>query len=220
MSKWKLYCEEAGDKAIPPVDGSSNFYVITGILVREEDESKLSNAIDTWKYKALRHKGPLEWKRLRGKLKRDDKLISRFLRKVEEEAPLFLVTNVICNKEETNGPGLVDRNKFMNYLYGLMFKKLIWFFKHTDASVSLIIDRNTDKQSQESFRSYISNLTRYHTGDDPRHEKPFWTHPELDPILGLSDFISGITLRSLEDYYSNVECRYRMQKLSKFITFI
>ncbi|MFI8650644.1 DUF3800 domain-containing protein [Bacillus velezensis] len=204
MSRWKLYCEEAGDKAIPPVKGSSNFYVVTGILVREEDAEELSEVINKYKYKVLRQKGPLEWKRLGGKFKKDDKILSRFLRKIEDEGPFFLVTNVVCNKEETNGPGLVDRNRFMNYLYGLMFKKLVWFFKHTDARASLIIDRNTDKLSQDSFRSYISDLTRYYTGSHPRHSKPFWTHPELDPILGMADFLSGITLRSLEDYKLNV----------------
>ena len=215
MGNWLIFCEESGDKCIPWSTGSSNYYVITGILVREEDELEFKKTIEKHKWKELRMSNPLEWKKLRSNQKKDDKLISRFLRKIENDAPEFLVTTIICNKHETNGPGLVDRNTFMNYLYGLMFKRIGWFLERTNSKAKLIIDRNTDKIAQDSLRNYISDISRYNIGKHPRHSKPHWINPEDNPILGLSDFISGATLRSLENYGLDVsvECKSCTQDL-------
>lgn len=208
-NKWKIFCEESGDKGIPRKPGASYHYVITAILVRAEDEEKLIDTINTYKWKELRMPQPLEWKKMKSGYKRDDKRISRFFRKLEQNGPEFLVSNVICNKDETVGPGLVDRNTFMNYLYGLMFKRISIFLKSTNSRAELIIDRNTDKIAQESLRNYISDVTRYYTGTHPRHTKPKWINPEEHPILGLSDFISGVSLRAWKNYYENVseECK-------------
>lgn len=200
--EWNIYCEEAGDKAIPVVRGSSKYYIITGILVHIDHVDLLQENIKKFKYKVLRHRKPLEWKELSTSIKKDDKRLAKFLRKVEEESPPFYVTTVVCNKVETIGPGLKDRNTFMNYLYGHMFKRLAWFLQHSQSRARLIIDRNTDPLAQKSLKNYLSELTRYTTGNPPRHSKPKWTHPELDPILGLSDFISGLSLRALENYHN------------------
>jgi Protein of unknown function (DUF3800) len=204
LNNWLIFCEESGDKGIPWTEGSTDFYVITGILVREENEEEFKKIIETYKYKELRMKGPLEWKKLIGKIKRNDSKLSRFFKKIDNNSPQFLVTNVICNKHETNGPGLVDRNVFMNYLYGLMFKRICRFLEKTNSRAKLIIDRNTDPIAQESLRKYISDISRFYTGKHPRHSKPKWLNPEEHPILGLADFISGVTLRSLTDYHHNV----------------
>lgn len=209
---WKIFCEESGDKGIPRKKGSSHFYIITAILVRAEDEKDLVDVIDTYKFKELRLKEPLEWKRLNSRYKRDDKRISRFLRKVEQNGPEFMISNVICNKDETNGPGFVDRNTFMNYLYGLMFKRISMFLKHTKSRADLIIDRNTDKIAQESLRNYISDVTKYYTGSHPRHSKPKWINPEDHSILGMSDFISGVNLRALTNYIHTDEYCKKCQK--------
>lgn len=207
MEKWSIFCEESGDKTIPWRTGSTNFYIITGVLVREEDEAALRAVINKHTWKTLGLKVPLEWKQLSTKQKKNDALISRFFRKIEEEAPEFLVTTVICNKQETTGPGLVDRNVFMNYLYGLMFKRISWFLEKTSSRANLTIDRNTDKLAQESLRSYISDITRYHVGGHPRHSKPKWINPEEHAVLGLSDFISGSTLRAMENYKDSVKTK-------------
>lgn len=202
--KWLIYCEESGDKGIPWIIGSSHFYIVTAILVREEDEEQLRKVIELYKYKVLRMNAPLEWKKLKTSTKKDDKLLARFFKKVSTNGPDFLVSQVICNKHETYGPGLVDRYKFMNYLYGLMFKRISWFLKATDSYAKLNIDRNTDKIAQDSLRKYISDVSTYQTGQHPRHSKPKWMNPEDHPILGFSDFLSGVTLRSLTDYYQHV----------------
>lgn len=203
-TKWKIFCEESGDKGIPRKAGSSSHYIITAILVKSEDEEDLINTINEYKWKELRLQAPLEWKKLKTYLKRDDKRISRFFRKIDQNAPSFLVSNVICNKDETIGPGLVDRNTFMNYLYGLMFKRISFFLKATNSRAELVIDRNTDKVAQESLRNYISDVTKYYTNSHPRYSKPKWINPEDHSILGLSDFISGVSLRAWKDYYENV----------------
>lgn len=207
--KWKIFCEESGDKGIPRKGESSYHYIITAIVIKAEDEEDIINTIDMYKWKELRMRCPLEWKKVNTSYKRDDKRISRFLRKIEQNAPSFLVSNVICNKDETVGPGLVDRNIFMNYLYGLMFKRISNFLKATNSTAELIIDRNTDKIAQESLRNYISDISRYYTGTHPRHSKPRWINPEDNSILGLSDFISGLSLRAWKDYKENVneECK-------------
>ncbi|WP_027086605.1 DUF3800 domain-containing protein [Cohnella panacarvi] len=204
MTKWNIYCEESGDKAIPWVNGSTHFYIVTAILVRETDDEALKETLLDHKRKVLRMRPPLEWKKLNPRVKRDDKILGRFFKKIDEDGPEFIVSQVICNKHETMGPGLVDRTKLMNYLYGLMFKRLSWFLKSTKATARLFIDRNTDPLAQESLRSYISSVTRYSTGEHPRHSKPKWMNPEEDPILGLADFLSGVTLKSMTDYHLNV----------------
>lgn len=206
--KWKIFCEESGDKGIPWTPGSSHYYIITAILVRDKDEQALKDVIETNKFKVLRMNAPLEWKKLKTRQKKDDKLISRFFRKVEQ-GPDFLVTHIICNKHETIGPGFYDRNIFMNYLYGLIFKRISSFLKGTDAYANLIIDRNTDKIAQESLRKYLSDVSRYQTGSFPRFSKPKWINPEDHPVLGLADFISGVSLRSLTNYYEdvNINCK-------------
>jgi Protein of unknown function (DUF3800) len=204
MSRWLIYCEESGDKGIPWRQGASNFYVVTAILVREDDEQSLRDVIHREKYKVLRLKRPLEWKQLSTREKKDDKNISRFLRKVADNGPEFLVSTVVCNKHETSGPGFIDRNVFMNYLYGLMFKRISWFLHRTGSTAKLTIDRNTDKIAQESLKTYISDVTRYQTGTHPRHSKPKWLNPEDHEILGLADFVSGVSLRSLSDYRDTV----------------
>lgn len=208
-TKWKIFCEESGDKGIPRKAGSSYHYIISAILVKEEDEQSLSDVIETYKWKDLRMRDPLEWKKLKSSYKREDKRISRFFRKIEQNGPDFLVSNVVCNKDETNGPGLVDRNTFMNYLYGLMFKRISTFLDATDSRAELVIDRNTDKMAQESLKNYISDVSRYYTGSHPRHTKPQWINPEDHPILGLADFVSGVSLRSWKSYVEDTgkECK-------------
>lgn len=202
-NKWQIFCEESGDKGIPWVKGSSHFYIITAILVKDEDEQDLIDTIENFKYKVLRTRKPLEWKQLKSGQKKNDKLISRFLRKVEENGPDFLVTQIICNKHETIGPGFYDRNIFMNYLYGLIFKRISTFLNKTNSNAKLTIDRNTDPIAQESLRKYLSEVSRYQTGTFPKFSKPKWINPEDHPILGLADFISGLSLRALTDYYEN-----------------
>ncbi len=201
--KWLVFCEEAGDKELMLKQGSSSFYIVTSILIKQEDEQSFIDAIEDLKNKILGMKGPLEWKHLYGTKKRNDKLLGRFLKKIGEESPHFLVSNVICNKRETTGPGLIDKNTFMNYLYGLMFKRISWFLGHTNSTARLIIDRNTDKLAQTSLHHYISLISRGQTGQPPRHSKPSWINPEDHPILGLADFVSGISLRSLDNYLKN-----------------
>ncbi|HLT41944.1 MAG TPA: DUF3800 domain-containing protein [Sphingobacteriaceae bacterium] len=207
--KWKIFCEESGDKGIPWKEGSSHYYIISAILVREKDEQQLRDIIEKNKYKVLRMKAPLEWKKLKPGQKKDDKIISRFLRKVKEESPNFLVAQIICNKHETIGPGFYDRNVFMNYLYGLIFKRISSFLMRTESYASLTIDRNTDKIAQESLRNYLSDVSRYQTNSFPRFSKPKWINPEDHAVLGLADFVSGIALRSLNNYYEDVnpECK-------------
>lgn len=205
MVRWKIFCEESGDKGIPWKEGSSHYYVITALMVREENEQQLIDVINTYKYRVLRMSAPLEWKKLKSYQKTNDKLLSRFLRKVRTDGPEFYVSNVVCNKHETNGPGLVDRNVFMNFLYGLIFKRIAWFLKYSNSTAELIIDRNTDKIAQESLRYYLSDVARYQTGSHPRYSKPRWINPEENAVLGLSDFISGISLRSLNDYHEFVD---------------
>ncbi|MEK3884293.1 hypothetical protein [Paenibacillus sp. PL2-23] len=204
MANWHIFCEESGDKGIPWIPGSSHFYIVTSVLVLEQDVNSLVNTIDTYKYKVLRMKAPLEWKKLSSAQKKDDKIISKFLRSIDNHGPNYIVSQVICNKHETNGAGMIDRTKFMNYLYGLMFKRLSVFLKSTNSRAQLFIDRNTDTLAQESLRQYIASVSRYQTGQHPRHSKPKWINPETHSILGLSDFMSGVTLRSLTDYQDNV----------------
>jgi len=203
---WHIFCEESGDKQVPWINGSTDFYIVTAILVKEEDVDSFRNIISEYKHKVLRMKAPLEWKKLKPQQKKDDKLLGRFLKKIDENAPDFLVSNVICNKHETTGPGFIkDPNLLMNYLYGLMFKRIAWFLQRTNSRAKLTIDRNTDRLAQESLRTYISMVSRYHTGSHPRHSKPNWINPETDPVLGFADFISGISLRALSDYLHNVD---------------
>lgn len=195
-----IFCEESGDKQIPWKAGSSDYYIVTSVLIKDEHEKEMADLINKYKYSVLRLSKPLEWKKLRAKQKKNDVLIGRFLKKLDEEAPNFLVSSVICNKHETTGLGFSDRNTFMNYLYGLMFKRICWFLNSTRSSAKLIIDRNTDKMAQSSLHQYISIISKIQTGQHPRHSKPKWINPEEHPVLGLSDFISGVLLRVLENY--------------------
>lgn len=215
MSRWVIYCEESGDKAIPWKVGSSHYYVVTAILVKEEDEQKFIDTIDSLKRKVLKMREPLEWKKLETYKKRDDRLLAKFFKRVENEGPEFMITNVVCNKHETIGPGLVDTQIFMNYLYGLMFKRISVFLEKTNSTAKLVIDRNTDHIAQESLRKYLSSVARYKTGNFPKFSKPKWLNPEDHSILGFSDFISGLSLRALTDYYSNVNssCKSCLKEL-------
>ncbi|WP_108672470.1 DUF3800 domain-containing protein [Peribacillus acanthi] len=203
-NRWHIYCEESGDKAIPWKAGSSHYYVITAVLVKEEDEQALVDTIESLTTKVLRMRDPIEWKKLDTYKKRDDRLLAKFFKRVSTEGPEFMISNVVCNKHETNGAGLVDSQIFMNYLYGLMFKKISWFLSRTNATAKLVIDRNTDHIAQESLKKYLSDVARYQTGQHPRFSKPKWTNPEDHAILGFSDFISGVSLRALKDYHENV----------------
>lgn len=201
---WVIYCEEAGDKEYPWKEGSSHYYIVSAIIVREKDVEKLEKAIATYKYKVLRMNAPLEWKKLKSRQKKDDNLLSRFLRKVETDGPEFLVTQIICDKNEITSENFKNKIIFMNYLYGLVFKRIASFLQKTNSHAKLIIDRNTDQITQDSLRKYLSDVTKYWTGDFPKFSKPKWRNPEDHPILGLTDFVSGIALRALEDYYLNV----------------
>jgi len=204
LSKLVIFCEEAGDKEVQVKQGSSSHYIITSIIVKEENEVDFIKIIETLKSKILGlNNTPLEWKNLYGSKKRNDKLLGRFFKKINEQAPPFLISNVICNKNETSGSAFVDKKLFMNYLYGLMFKRISYFLKRTDSTAKLIIDRNTDKFAQLSLHHYISMISRHQTGQYPRHSKPKWINPEEHPILGLSDFISGVSLRSITDYQTD-----------------
>lgn len=148
MSRWLIFCEEAGDKAFPWKRGSTNYYVISAVLVREKHEEQFLRAIKDSTYRVLRMRRPLEWKKISSQYKRDDKRLARFIRRINKEGPNYLVSTVICNKHESNGPGLASPIIFMNYLYGLMFKRLSPFLRATRSSARLIIDRNTDNLAQ------------------------------------------------------------------------
>ena len=208
-NRWLIFCEESGDKGIPWRSGSSHYYIVSAILVKESDEQSLINVIEREKYRILRMSAPLEWKNLKPRQKTDDKILRRFLKKIQEDSPPFLISTVICNKHETTGPGFFDRNTYMNYLYGLMFKRIAWFLKKTHSTATLIIDRNTDKIAQESLHSYLSSISRSQTGEHPRFSKPKWLNPEEHPLLGLADFTAGLSLRALTFYQEHNEsiCR-------------
>ena len=203
-NNWVIYCEESGDKAIPWRSGSSDYYVITAIVLKEEDEQAMADTIKELSHKVLRMKKPIEWKKLEAHKKRNDVLLAKFFRRVEAEGPDFMISNVVCNKHETTGRGLEDTQVFMNYLYGLMFKRISTFLSKTNSTAKLFIDRNTDHIAQESLREYLSDVARVQTGKYPRFSKPKWMNPEDNPILGFSDFISGVSLRALQDYHDNV----------------
>ena len=199
--RWKIFCEESGDKCLKNKNGSTRFYVVTAVLVEDRFEDSLSSCITRYKESVFKIKRPLEWKTLPTKIKRDDKRLGRFLKKISENSPFYIISMVVCNKSETTGTYLNSRPNFlMNYLYGLLFKRLSCFLSKTNAVAELIIDRNTDADAQDSFRRYISDISKITTGQHPRHSKPHWTNPELNPALGLSDFVSGLTVRSLTEY--------------------
>lgn len=201
---WLIFCEESGDKALPWKKGSTDYYIVSAVLVLEEMEHNLIEVIKTQTKKTLRIKTPLEWKKLETFKKRDDILLAKFFKNIESNAPPFIISKVVCNKHETMGPGLIDTQTFMNYLYGLMFKRISLFLRTTKSHAKLVIDRNTDPIAQESLRKYLSDVAKYKTGEPPRFSKPKWLNPEDHAILGLSDFIAGSSLRSLTDYHHNV----------------
>ncbi|WP_304459611.1 DUF3800 domain-containing protein [Alicyclobacillus sendaiensis] len=206
--RFLIFCEEAGDKGLILKQGTSRYYVISAVIVPDNTTQHLRDKINSGRREILRHRKPLEWKSLSSKTKNDDERISRFmdflLPKNYTGPRDFVISQVIADKSLITGPGLNDSKRFMNYLYGIIFKRISPMLNKLNASAEVFIDRNTDPNVHQSLTEYLNLIPMIAKNNNfplrRGYSRPTFMEPKDDPILQLADFVSGLTLRIFEDY--------------------
>lgn len=197
-----IFCEEAGDKGLVLKKGTSRYYVVSAVIVHDMIVQNLRNQINTGRKTILRHRKPLEWKTLDSKTKNDDAKLSKFMDFLAQSTPSdFFISQVIADKSSITG--LKDPKRFMNYLYGLIFKRINPMLNKLNATADLFIDRNTDTHVEHSLSEYLHLIPRITNTSFPQRQGysvPTFMEPKADPALQLADFVSGLTLRIFEDY--------------------
>ncbi|MCL6613783.1 MAG: DUF3800 domain-containing protein [Firmicutes bacterium] len=204
--KYYLFCDESGDKAVPIRKGSSLVYVVTLIIVSDNEIESLRNDINNSRRTILKLRKPLEWKKLDKNVKENDLLLYEFFKNINLAAHHSLISTLIANKSEIDtslSKGLIQPNIFMNYLYSLLFKRVNPFLHTFSINADFYIDRNTNLISHKEFELYLCHIFPKKQGLNANYSKPIFITPAQDPCLQLSDFISGYIRRVFEHYLAN-----------------
>ena len=200
-----IFCEESGDKGLVLKKGTSRYYVVSAVIARDTTAQHLRDQINEARKNILKHRKPLEWKALESKTKNDDAKISAFMDFLLPQnlsTPRdFIISQIIADKAYITGSS--NSNRFMNYLYGLIFKRINPMLNKLNVTAEVFIDRNTDKDVQDSLSAYLNLIpliSRNNFSGRQGYSRPIFMEPKNDPVLQLADFVSGLTLRIFEDY--------------------
>jgi hypothetical protein len=214
MTVFNVYIDEAGDEGFvfnqePPL-GSSRWFIVAGIIVRQEDDLGVSHCIDEvrqrlgWGAKFSERPKPLHWRDLSHAQKL---MVSRTL----AQQPITSIH--ICMWKEHILPDSPLRQSAVLYHYSLRFllERASWFVDDNRGAMKVTLSNRAHLRLKE-LRSYVRLLQ----GSTNFEGRPVFepddltvTRPDLRKGLQIADSFASATLNAFEvNQFGDTEPRY------------
>lgn len=214
MAKFKCYLDEAGDEGYKFEAGSSQWFILAGVIVKDTDDLKVSRTIDRIKTRfgwvsRQKSRRPLHFR----KLKHEQKKV--VMQELEKE-PFTLITVSIC-KPELNHPTVIrDAQRLFFYTARLLLERLSWYVNDQRGRTDVVFS-NRARFPATAFEDYISHLI-----PDPTCEiRPVIDNIEVKntdqiKMLQIADACASSLFNALNpDRFDNIEPSYFLRLSSK-----
>ena len=209
---YNIYIDEAGDEGFKFDDrlghGSSNFFVLSALIVKKEDDLSLSKVVDELK-KILNFQqkdilSPLHFCKMQHEKRKV--CVNKLL-----EFGHFTTISVVCEKQKICGQ-LLTPPYLYNFACKLLLERVIPFLKNNSAKANLIFEhrRNT---SYEDLKIYIRKMV------DTSRFIDLKPKPKAQlKCLQLADIIASSTYQAFEPnkYDGDIEAMY-IKKLQNYL---
>ena len=145
---YNAYIDESGDEGIRR---GSNWFILTAIIVKKENDLNLSKIIDDIKQNLeINIKSQLHWNSIKGFPNK--KMIIDLLSKQD-----FHIINILINTKQIDN---IPSNKVYNYYSGYLFERITWFLKSEDTvNINISSRGNLNKTS---LIEYLQNAKNKH----------------------------------------------------------
>lgn len=203
---YNIYIDEAGDEGFKfderPGHGSSNFFVLSALIVKKENDLMLSAIVNELKrlfeYQEKDMLSPLHFvKMTHPKRKACVNKLADFKN--------FSIISVVCEKQKLYGQ-LQTPPYLYNFACKLLVERIVPFLKANSAQANLVFEhrRNTSYDDLKVYLKKIVDTSRF-ISLSPK------TKVQIK-CLQLADIIASSTYQAFEpDYYGNIETSYIMQ---------
>lgn len=208
---WRVYVDEAGDRGISP--RSTGHFVVSGIVVREEHDSRARE----------------ELRALRGSLRRNDGQVLHFqkfshsqrLKAAQDLAASSIdaiASSILC-KRGFDAPNPAGEKAYITrpdpmYLWAvrLMLERVSWFIRDNGGGQAIVTFAHVRRFKSQKLHDYRDALRGADTGI---HWPSFDGHPfrinapDQVELLQLADTAASAIYRAVEpDEFGNLERRY------------
>ena len=196
--EYNAYIDESGDEGIKR---GSNWFILTAIIVKKENDLKLAKIIDEIKQNLeISIKAQLHWNSIKGFPNK--KMIIDLLSKQD-----FHIINILINTQQINS---IPSNRVYNYYSGYLFERLTWFLSDTDTiNVNISSRGNLNKKD---FCSYLESNKKHRINFSKIKDIKVYPNAQKK-LLQLADVCCSSLGQVLK--YNDDRHRYYIQKLSK-----
>jgi hypothetical protein len=211
---FNVYVDEAGDEGFvfnqqPPM-GSSRWFIVAGVIVRQDEDLNVSHAIDRikdrlqWSTDPIRRRRALHWRKLGHAQKL---MVSGEL----AQEPLTSVHVCMWKERFLSSSPLRDSELLYHYSLRLLLERASWFVHRHNGQMRVIIS-NRARFRLDGLREYVRVLQ-----SDPRFQgRPVFepdhltvTRPDLQKMLQIADAFASATLNALDpNQFGDTEPRY------------
>lgn len=211
------YIDESGDDGFRFSSGSSNWFILTALVVSVKHHKELMNLVDRIKtilsFKTLNDE--LHWKRLKHPKR-------KVIIKEIKNKPFSLIS-IVVDKQSLSGP---DRRSLANFprMYfftiKLLLERLTWYARHKKGLIKITFS-NKAHVSYTQLQHYINIKLREGTDShsiDYNHLGPIHViQSKQRKLLQLADSICGGFYNALQkNNYGDIELSYILPLKDKF----
>ncbi|MDT5335351.1 MAG: hypothetical protein QOD90_856 [Mycobacterium sp.] len=208
---FRVYIDEAGDRGHHP--DSSEHFVVSAVIVRDQDEAAARNALATLRTTLGRQSGHvLHFRKLTH---------ARKVKACQDAArfPIACITNVIVCKTKIAGqiPGggfayIKQADPMYLYAVRLLLERISWYVDENGGGPAIVTFAHLTRFPAVKLHNYRQALTYSPTEIrwNAFHGHQFRiNHPNAIELLQLADSAASALFRAVEpDDYGNVEARY------------
>lgn len=202
---YNIYIDEAGDEGFKfderPGHGSSNFFVLSALIVKQENDLQISSIVNALKklfgYQPKDILSPIHFVKLPHQKRK------ACVNKLAEFKD-FHIISIVFEKQQLQ-EGLQTTPYLYNFACRLLLERILPFLKSNNAKANLIFEhrRNTSYDELKVYLKRMIDTSRILTlSPKPKAQAK---------CLQLADIVASATYNAFEpDYYGNVEPSYIM----------
>jgi len=215
LPRYNCYVDESGDEgfsfSVIPGQGSSEWFILTGVIVRQEDDLSVSGSIDRIKGRLWGHTPPqpgrrqaLHWSSLRHEQK---KAVASELR----DEQFTQVSVAICKARLQTGTCIRNADALYMYATRFLLERVSWYVDDLGGTVEITFS-NRSRLALDQLRRYLRQVL-----DSGECQ----IRPVFDPdgirvrmadqvkMLQVADSCSSSLYNALApDFYGNTETAY------------
>ncbi|MBQ8473036.1 MAG: DUF3800 domain-containing protein [Bacilli bacterium] len=144
MIEYNCYIDESGDEGIRK---GSKYFILTAIILKKEDDLKISNAVDRIKENLeMDKKAQLHWKLLKGLPNKN--MIMNIINTLD-----IKIINVIV---DTKSIQFIPSNNIYNYFSGYLYERICRYMSEVNGIVNINIS-SRGNLSKEKLNTYLNN---------------------------------------------------------------